>query len=130
MLWVGARLVSNPMGKTGRCPDHEVIHWGDPGFDVGFGLTHLLSKAHHLPAYRAALVRAARTVWQSYQDEIDGSPWQTGLEHHVVRHTLGCLLARVAGRSPLEYLTEHEPRLSSDVRSLDSWTPHRKRSMH
>jgi len=25
-----------------------------------------------------------------------------------VRHTLGCLLARVAGRSPLEYLTEGE----------------------
>jgi 5-methylthioribose kinase len=25
-----------------------------------------------------------------------------------VRHTLGCLLARVAGRSPLEYLDEEE----------------------
>jgi 5-methylthioribose kinase len=25
-----------------------------------------------------------------------------------VRHTLGCLLARVAGRSPLEYLTAGE----------------------
>jgi 5-methylthioribose kinase len=25
-----------------------------------------------------------------------------------VRHTLGCLLARVAGRSPLEYLDEGE----------------------
>ena len=29
--------------------DHEVIHLGDPAFDLGFGLTHLLSKAHHLP---------------------------------------------------------------------------------
>jgi hypothetical protein len=27
------------------------------------------------------------------------------LEEFAVRHTLGCLLARVAGRSPLEYLT-------------------------
>src|SRR5262249_52446091 len=32
--------------------DFEVIHWGDPAFDVGFGLTHLLSKAHHRPALR------------------------------------------------------------------------------
>lgn len=88
--------------------DDEVIHWGDPAFDVGFGLTHLLSKAHHLPAYRAVFAKAARRVWQSYQDEIDGLPWQTGLEHHVVRHTLGCLLARVVGRSPLEYLTEQQ----------------------
>src|SRR5262249_30208506 len=29
--------------------DHEVIHFGDPGFDLGFSLTHLLSKAHHIP---------------------------------------------------------------------------------
>src|SRR5262249_34295871 len=28
--------------------DHEVIHFGDPAFDVGFALTHLLSKAHHV----------------------------------------------------------------------------------
>ena len=28
--------------------DHEVIHWGEPAFDVGFSLTHFLSKAHHL----------------------------------------------------------------------------------
>jgi 5-methylthioribose kinase len=31
-----------------------------------------------------------------------------GLEQRAVRHTLGCLLARVAGRSPLEYLAEEE----------------------
>src|SRR6185503_2499871 len=28
--------------------DFEVIHFGDPAFDLGFSLTHLLSKAHHL----------------------------------------------------------------------------------
>ena len=48
---------------------------------------------------------AAHTVWQSYSCEVAGSGWQTGLEPEVVRHTLGCLLARVAGRSPLEYFT-------------------------
>src|SRR6476469_672492 len=43
--------------------DHEVIHWGDPAFDVGFGLTHLLSKAHHLPAHRDDFLEAARLYW-------------------------------------------------------------------
>ena len=33
-------------------------------------------------------------------------PWFADLEAWAVRHTLGCLLARVAGRSPLEYLTD------------------------
>src|SRR2546427_2967 len=32
--------------------DHEVIHFGDPAFDLGFAMTHLLSKANHLPAQR------------------------------------------------------------------------------
>jgi hypothetical protein len=31
-------------------------------------------------------------------------PWAGDLEPHAVRHTLGCLLARAQGRSPLEYL--------------------------
>ena len=39
--------------------DHEVIHFGDPGFDLGFSLTHLLSKAHHLPAERENFATAA-----------------------------------------------------------------------
>ncbi len=88
--------------------DHEVIHWGDPAFDVGFGLTHFLSKAHHLRAQREDFADAARTVWRSYRAAIGDGSWQAGLEQYAVRHTLGCLLARVAGRSPLEYLDERE----------------------
>lgn len=84
--------------------DHEVIHWGDPAFDVGFALTHLLSKAHHLPAYRDAFADAAILFWQTYLDSVGDVPWRSKLEVSAVAHTLGCLLARVAGRSPLEYL--------------------------
>lgn len=81
--------------------DHEVAHFGDPGFDLGFSLAHLLSKAHHLPHRRADFASAALFYWQVYDGDAE-------LEPRVVRHTLGCLLARVAGRSPLEYLDEHE----------------------
>jgi 5-methylthioribose kinase len=86
--------------------DHEVVHWGDAGFDLGFALTHLLAKARHLPAHRAAFVRAAGEFWSAYVAETAGL--FPGLEARAVRQTLGCLLARVEGRSPLEYLTPEE----------------------
>ena len=88
--------------------DHEVIHFGDPAFDLGFSLTHFLSKGHHLPAHRKAFADAARSYWQTYRQTLGDLRWTGDLEEFAVRHTLGCLLARVAGRSPLEYLTEAE----------------------
>jgi 5-methylthioribose kinase len=88
--------------------DHEVIHWGDPAFDLGFSLTHLLSKAHHLPLHRADLIEAARCHWQCYRSGAEAVAEAPGLEERAVRHTLACLLARVDGRSPLEYLSEGE----------------------
>jgi aminoglycoside phosphotransferase (APT) family kinase protein len=84
--------------------DHEVVHWGDAAFDLGFSLAHLLSKAHYLPVHRDTLARAAGRHWQTYRQTLGEVPWLDGLEGRAVRHTLGCLLARVAGRSPLEYL--------------------------
>ena len=84
--------------------DHEVIHFGDPGFDLGFSLTHLLSKAHHLPEHRAEFAAAATAYWAVYRETVGDAPWAADLEPRAVRHTLGCLLARVRGRSPLEYL--------------------------
>ena len=88
--------------------DHEVIHYGDPAFDLGFGLTHLLSKAHHLPHLRREFATAAVECWQAYCAIASDVPWFAPLEPRAVRHTLGCLLARVAGRSPLEYLDAAE----------------------
>jgi aminoglycoside phosphotransferase (APT) family kinase protein len=88
--------------------DHEVIHIGDPGFDLGFSMTHLLSKAHHLPEARRAFRDATSHYWQSYWNIVNTSEWAVNLEERAVRHTLACLLARVRGRSPLEYLGEEE----------------------
>lgn len=93
--------------------DHEVIHWGDPAFDVGFALTHFLSKAHHLPAYRGAFSDGAMLFWTAYAGVLGDLPWTRQLEARAVLHTLGCLLARVAGRSPLEYLSAEERRRQS-----------------
>jgi aminoglycoside phosphotransferase (APT) family kinase protein len=102
--------------------DHEVIHFGDPAFDVGFAMTHLLSKAHHLVVHRAQFRNAAGLFWDTYSTRLlspsSGTPregkdggsrsasWQAGYESQCVHHVLGCLLARVAGRSQLEYLSD------------------------
>ena len=91
--------------------DHEVIHFGDPAFDLGFSMTHFLSKAHHLPALRGEFAKAAHEYWRSYADALGAPEWPepfAELEARVVRHTLACLLARAVGRSPLEYLDSVE----------------------
>ncbi len=87
--------------------DFEVIHFGDPAFDIGFSLTHFLSKAHYLPARRAAFLDMARAYWQSYLEDLS-APLQEIVKPFAVKHTLACCLARVAGRSPLEYLSANQ----------------------
>lgn len=84
--------------------DHEVIHFGDPAFDLGFAMTHLLSKAHHVRDHRDAFADAAVRFWLRYHGQVNFDD----LEPHAVRNTLGCLLARVAGRSTLEYMSEEQ----------------------
>jgi aminoglycoside phosphotransferase (APT) family kinase protein len=92
--------------------DHEVIHWGDGAFDIGFALAHLLSKAHHLAARRQEFAHSAALFWTTYRHE---TKWPDTMESRAVRHTLGCLLARVRGRSTLEYLNETERRRQETI---------------
>jgi 5-methylthioribose kinase len=84
--------------------DHEVIHFGDPAFDIGFAMAHLLSKAHHLAECQEKFARAADLFWETHQGLYESKAF----EERAVQHSLGCLLARVAGRSQLEYLSDGE----------------------
>ena len=95
--------------------DHEVIHFGDPAFDVGFLMAHLLSKAHHLPVVREELIGGALLFVARYHDELGPVEENQATQRRVVGHTLGCLLARVAGRSPLEYLDAEERARQRDL---------------
>ncbi len=88
--------------------DHEVIHFGDPAFDVGFSLAHFLSKAHARKPLRSAFITITEHYWQTYRSRCIDRPWADDLESMCIRHTIACLLARVAGKSRLEYLTEEQ----------------------
>jgi aminoglycoside phosphotransferase (APT) family kinase protein len=94
--------------------DHEVIHYGDPAFDVGFAMTHLLSKEHHLESHREKFKRAAGLFWATYRSSLPKFPVMSP-EPIAIQHTLACLLARVAGRSPLEYLDDAERKRQREV---------------
>ncbi len=90
--------------------DHEVIHWGDPMFDVGFALAHLLCKAHHVRARREAFAGAAILFWEHYQFATCQCLSAEDDFARGARHALACLLARAAGRSPVDYLGEEARR--------------------
>lgn len=87
--------------------DLEVAHRGDPAFDVGFMLHHLVLKGLHLPAHRTALRRCCDAFLDAY-----GSAPGTADSEHLHTVTAGLLLARVVGSSPVDYLT---PRAAAQV---------------
>jgi 5-methylthioribose kinase len=86
--------------------DFEVAHVGDPAFDLGFMLNHLLLKSIHRPADAERYYGCARAFLTAYADGVPGEllPPLPYLLAHVA-----CLaLARVDGKSPAEYLTVEE----------------------
>jgi aminoglycoside phosphotransferase (APT) family kinase protein len=95
--------------------DHEVVHVGDPAFDLGFSLTHLLSKGHHLKEHRLAFLAQAIEYWETYETETGSAAWFSGVEGRAVNNTIACLLARTSGRSPLEYLSDDERRKQKEA---------------
>ena len=91
--------------------DHEVMHNGDPAFDVGFALTHFLSKSNHFndPVF----IKYASIFWSSYTTRFSFP--DISFEERCVNHTLACMIARVYGRSPLEYLTATQRLRQSEI---------------
>lgn len=85
--------------------DAETAWFGDPAFDAAFLLNHLIIKSLHRPELGDELRRQANeffTVWLSHFPQ-DLRP---GLEQRTAA-LLPCLfLARVDGKSPVEYLDD------------------------
>lgn len=91
--------------------DFEVGHYGDPAFDLGFCLTHLTLKGIHLPERRDFMLDAIRHFWIIYSGTIESRVAQSEiqqLESRTIQHLAGCLVARVHGKSPVDYLKPPE----------------------
>ncbi|WP_254546833.1 phosphotransferase family protein [Halomarina pelagica] len=81
--------------------DFEVAHWGDPAFDAAFMLNHLFIKSIHVADARAALRRSALAFWRRYEAAVE---WD--VERETVAELSVLMLARVDGKSPVEYADE------------------------
>ena len=90
--------------------DHEVAHWGHPAFDVAFVTNHLCLKAIRFRADDGAerYLRAAATVLDAYAEE--AGHLELGVGRFAARTVGALLLARVDGKSPVEYLTDERDR--------------------
>jgi 5-methylthioribose kinase len=89
--------------------DYETAHFGDPTMDLGLFLAHLTLKAVRSPERSAAIVALMRTFWQAYCREVSFRP-TAELERRGVKHLGVCLLARIDGTSPVDYLPEEGKR--------------------
>ncbi|MFM7127980.1 MAG: hypothetical protein ACKO0V_01320, partial [bacterium] len=89
--------------------DFETAHWGDPGFDLGFFMTHLTLK--WIWAARQGLASADQffgllsTFWDEYQAGMASLKPDADLENRAATHLAACMLARVDGKSPVDYLS-------------------------
>ncbi|MHB1558086.1 MAG: phosphotransferase family protein, partial [Isosphaeraceae bacterium] len=91
--------------------DFECAHAGDAAFDIGFFLTHLILKEVRASIagerQMGRFVGLARAFWASYQGRRSLEPrGRENLDRRAARHTAACCLARVDGKSPVEYLDE------------------------
>jgi hypothetical protein len=83
--------------------DAECAWYGDPAFDLAFCLNHLMLKCLWTPSAAAAFLDGFEALSTAYLACVD---WEdsSDLEARAARLLPGLFLARVDGKSPVEYL--------------------------
>ena len=84
--------------------DAECAWWGDPAFDLAFCLNHLLLKCLWTPSATAGFLACFDALAAAYLARV---AWEAphALEARAARLLPGLFLARVDGKSPVEYIT-------------------------
>jgi aminoglycoside phosphotransferase (APT) family kinase protein len=85
--------------------DAECAWFGDPAFDIAFCAAHLLLKSLWIEEHAPALLSAYAGLCDRY---LGGVTWErvSDLDARAARLIAALLLARVDGKSPVEYLTD------------------------
>jgi aminoglycoside phosphotransferase (APT) family kinase protein len=94
--------------------DAECAWFGDPAFDLAFCLNHLLLKCLWNRAAAPQLLEGFESLAAAYQE---GVRWESSaaLEERAARVVAALLLARVDGKSPVEYLSAADQQLVREV---------------
>lgn len=89
--------------------DYETAHLGDPMMDVGLLLAHLFLKAIRRPEERDRFFALIAAFLDSYAAEIYCTP-ASDWSPRAAGHLGVCLLARIDGTSPVDYLPDEPKR--------------------
>ncbi|MEX2497204.1 MAG: aminoglycoside phosphotransferase family protein [Woeseia sp.] len=84
--------------------DAECACFSDPAFDVAFLLNHLLLKSVYRPKFRSGFLQLLQEIHDEYMTYVTWEP-KGILEARIARLLPGLMLARVDGKSPVEYLS-------------------------
>jgi aminoglycoside phosphotransferase (APT) family kinase protein len=95
--------------------DAECAWYGDPAFDLAFVLNHLLLKSVWRPQWRPAYTAMSAALRNAYRTHVAWEPWPA-LDARTAALLPGLLLARIDGKSPVEYVTDD--RLREAVRQF------------
>jgi aminoglycoside phosphotransferase (APT) family kinase protein len=100
-------ILAGPQGPVFL--DAECAWYGDPAFDLAFCLNHLLLKCLWNPAAQERFLDAFGRMSEAY---LAGVAWEPreAVEARAARLLPGLFLARVDGKSPVEYVTRDEDR--------------------
>ncbi|MGD9723337.1 MAG: phosphotransferase family protein [Pirellulales bacterium] len=99
--------------------DFETGHYGDPAFDLGFFLTHLMLKACAKAPRHAAYIGLTEHFRAAYDRVLQprvGTAELAQLWARGIQNFAGCAWARLDGKSPVDYL--HDPARREITREL------------
>lgn len=116
-------------GPTAFLLDFEVVHLGNPIFDLAFMLNHLALKAIYRPDLASQYNAAGNAFWSGYCSNAQTFATDpVNLQLKAIRQMGVLLLARIDGKSPAEYITTDAQKsvarrlaraiLADDIRSL------------
>jgi 5-methylthioribose kinase len=92
-------------GRGFTLVDYETAHFGDPTMDLGFFLSHLLLKSLKRCEERERYFELTRAFWRAYGSEVRFRSLDE-LMARGIGHLAVCMLARIDGTSPVDYLPE------------------------
>ena len=93
--------------------DFETAHFGDPAFDLGFFLSHLLLKTILNTRQTGMFRQLIETFWREYLSGLGTSLRLRAVERpsfdqRIAMHLCACMLSRIDGTSTVDYLTRTE----------------------
>ncbi|HCC37928.1 MAG TPA: aminoglycoside phosphotransferase [Treponema sp.] len=87
--------------------DYEISHYGDPVFDLAFFTNHIVLKSAHLKKWSAAFLNMLLYMTDTYFEMMNYGEKKEA-EADSVKILAIMMLARIDGKSPVEYITSEQ----------------------